>query len=232
MAQSQRGPDLETKTTRQAHYIKWAKIFGIPDPCGYYEDFIRIVAIYIKYVQCGINYNNKQILCSAMVQVYAEAVNNLFKLRSFSPPADLSDPNNMMAILLNNMLREEDIVRQHAPLNNKKIAELHQTATASKCKDSVSDLLFNAVALGCYIGPCLSEYAQTTQGKVDHHTHPSGKTVIKVLIANDFIFYDEKKACRQGFEQRFLPMSLFCQDHLAYTKEPSEWPIDYPCSRE
>jgi hypothetical protein len=82
------------------------------------------VAIYIKYVQCGINYNNKQVLWSAMVRGYAKAVNNLFKLRSFKPPADLSNPNNMMAILLNNMLREEDIARQRAPLNNKIFARL------------------------------------------------------------------------------------------------------------
>jgi hypothetical protein len=49
------------------------------------------------------------------------------------------------------------------------------------------------VALGRYIGPCLSKYTQTTQDKVNHHTYPSGKTVIKAFIANDFIFYDEKK---------------------------------------
>jgi hypothetical protein len=128
------------------------------------------VAIYIKYIQCGINYNNKQVLWSATVRGYAEVVNNLFKLRSFSPPANLSDPNNMMVILLNNMLREEDIARQCSPLDNKIFAKLRRTATASKCKDSVSDLLFNAVALGCYIGFCLSEYAQTTQDKVNHHT--------------------------------------------------------------
>ncbi len=83
------------------------------------------MAIYIKYVQCGVNYNNKQVLWSAMVQGYPKAVNNLFKLRTFSPPADLSDPNNMMAILLNNMLWEEDIARQHAPLDNKIFAKLH-----------------------------------------------------------------------------------------------------------
>jgi hypothetical protein len=124
MAQSQRGPDLETEAAWQAHYIKWAKIFGIPDPCGYYEGFIRIVAIYIKYVQCGVNYNNKQVLCSATVQGYAKAVNNLFKLKSFSPPANLSNPNNMTAILLNNLLREEDIARQSAPLDNKIFAKL------------------------------------------------------------------------------------------------------------
>jgi hypothetical protein len=166
MAQSQRGPDLETEADRQAHYIKWAKIFGIPDPCGYYEGFIRIVAIYIKYVQCGVSYNNKQILCSATVQRCAKAVNNLFKLRRFSPPANLSNPNNMTAILLNNMLQEEDIMRQRALLDNKIFAKLRQMAIASKCKDSVSDLLFDIVALGRYIGPCLSEYAQTTQDKV------------------------------------------------------------------
>jgi hypothetical protein len=111
MALSQRGPDLETEAARQAHYIKWAKIFGIPDPCGYYKGFIRIVVIYIKYLQCSINYNNKQVLCSATVQGYTKAVNNLFKLRSFSPSANLSDPNNMTAILLNNMLRKEDTTR-------------------------------------------------------------------------------------------------------------------------
>jgi hypothetical protein len=158
MAQSQRGPDLETEATWQAYYTKWAKIFGIPDPCGYYKGFIRIVAIYMKYVQCGINYNNKQVFCSVMVQGYAKAVNNLFKLKRFSPLADLSDPNNMTAILLNNMLREEDITRQRAPLDNKVFAKLRQMATASKCKDSVSDLLFDDVALSRYIGPCLSEY--------------------------------------------------------------------------
>jgi hypothetical protein len=163
MAQSQRGPDLETEAAWQAHYIKWAKIFGIQDPCGCYEGFIRIVAIYIKYVQCGVNYNNKQVLWSAMVQGYAKAVNNLFKLRSFSTPADLSDRNNMMAILLNNMLQEEDIARQRALLNNKIFAKLHRTAIASKCKDSVSDFLFDVVALGRYIRPHLSKYAQTTQ---------------------------------------------------------------------
>jgi hypothetical protein len=145
MAQSQRGPDLETEATRQAHYIKWAKIFGIPDPFGYYEGFIRIVAIYIKYIQCGTNYNNKQVLCSAMVRGYTEAVYNLFKLRRFSPPADLPNPNNMTEILLYNMLWEEVILRQHALLDNKNFAELHQMATASKCEDSVSDLLIDVV---------------------------------------------------------------------------------------
>jgi hypothetical protein len=86
--------------------------------------FIRIVAIYIKYVQCSVNYSNKQILCFATVQGCAKAVNNLFKLLRFSPPADPSNPNNMKAILLKNMLREDDIARQRAPLDNQIFAKL------------------------------------------------------------------------------------------------------------
>jgi hypothetical protein len=99
----------------------------------------------------------------------------------------------MTAILLNNMLWQEDIARQRAPLDNKKIAKLRRAASASKCKDLVSDLLFDVVALSRYIGPCQSEYAKITQDKADYHTYPSGTTVIKAFIANNFIFYNERK---------------------------------------
>jgi hypothetical protein len=84
-------------------------------------------------------------------------------------------------------------------------------ATASKCKDTVSDLLFDVVALGCYIGPCLSKYAQTTQDKVNHHTYPSGKTVIKAFIANDFIFYDKKKCIVKDLNKQSLQQARFAK---------------------
>ncbi len=115
----------------------------------------------------------------------------------------------MTAILLNNMLWEEDIARQRAPLDKKIFAKLRQMAIASKCEDSVSDLLFDVMALGCYIGPRLSEYAQTTQDKVDYHTYPSGKTVIKAFIANDIIFYDEKKRVVKNLNNDTLQQAHF-----------------------
>ncbi len=121
------------------------------------------------------------------------AVNTLFKLRGFAPPADLSDPSNMTLILINNMLCKEDIARQRAPLDNKIFAQLQRSAASSKNCDSVNNLLFDFVSLGRYIGPRLSEYAQTTQDKVDYHTFPSGTTVIKAFVASEFIFYDGKK---------------------------------------
>jgi hypothetical protein len=49
------------------------------------------------------------------------------------------------------------------------------------------------VALGRYIGPCLSEYTQPTQDKVNVHSYPSGTTVVKASVANDFIFYDKRQ---------------------------------------
>jgi hypothetical protein len=65
------------------------------------------------------------------------------------------------------------------------------------------------VALGHYIGPRLSEYAQTTQDKVDHHTYPSGKTVIKAFITNDFIFYNERKHIVKELNKNSLQRARF-----------------------
>ena len=99
----------------------------------------------------------------------------------------------MTSILINNMLREEDIACQRAPLDNEIFAGLQRSAASSRNFDSVNNLLFDFVSLGRYIGPRLSEYGQTTQDKVDYHTYPSGTAVIKAFVASDFIFYDGKK---------------------------------------
>jgi hypothetical protein len=36
-----------------------------------------------------------------------------------------------------------------------------------------------------------SEYAQTTQDKIDYHVYPSGTHIIKAFSANDFVFYNK-----------------------------------------
>jgi hypothetical protein len=98
-------------------------------------------------------------------------------------------------------------------------AKLHQTATAGKCKNSVSDLLFDVVALGRYIGPCLSEYAQTTQDKVNHHTYPSGKTVIKAFIAKDFIFYDDNKRVIKNLNEDSIQQACKITWHIQKNRQ-------------
>jgi hypothetical protein len=55
MANSQRGTDLETEAARQSHYIKWARIMEVPNPCGPHKGYQWIMAIYTKCLQSGIN---------------------------------------------------------------------------------------------------------------------------------------------------------------------------------
>jgi len=56
--------------------------------------------------------------------------------------------------------------------------------------DSEQRTLFNVTTIGRYLGPHVSECAQTTDTKVDYHKYPSGRKVIKPFIANNFQFVD------------------------------------------
>jgi hypothetical protein len=106
-------------------------------------------------------------------------------------PVDTSNPNNMVGILINNLDKEEDIARQRSPLDSNIFAKLLQKLNVSCLPDSEQRTLFNLVALGCYIGPRVSEYAQTTDKNVDYHVYPSRKQVIKAFTANNFQFFEK-----------------------------------------
>ncbi len=67
VAMSRRDKEIETEATWQAHYIRWAQIMKVPDPCGHQRGYQRIVAIYIKYLMTGVNFRNKDFLRSATV---------------------------------------------------------------------------------------------------------------------------------------------------------------------
>ncbi len=165
---------------------------GILDPCGHQKGYQSTVAIYIKYLMSGVNFKNKDYLrLATVVRGYATSINLLFRLRGMKVPVDTSDPNNMAGILINNLVKEEDIMRQRSPLDSNIFAELLQKLNVSYSPDSEQHTLFNLVALGCYIGPCVSKYAQTTDKNVDYHVYPSGKQVIKAFTANDFQFFDK-----------------------------------------
>jgi hypothetical protein len=89
-------------------------------------------------------------------------------------PVDTSDPNNMAGILINNLVKEEDIARQCSPLDSNIFAKLLQKLNVSCSPDSEQRTLFDLIALGCYIGPCVSKYTQTMDKSVDYHVYPSG----------------------------------------------------------
>ena len=59
-----------------------------------------------------------------------------------------------------------------------------------------------------FIGPHVSEYAQTSAKKVDYHVYPSSKKVIKAFNANNFVFFD-----RSGHTLELLDNSCLDQVH-------------------
>ena len=84
--------------------------------------------------------------------------------------------------------REEDIAVQRYPLNSAILEKLGTMASSSRLMDSEQNLIFDITCLGRFIGPRVSEYAQTSSNKVDYHTYPSGNKVIKAFTADDFVF--------------------------------------------
>jgi hypothetical protein len=124
------------------------------------------------------------------LRCYASAIGTLFTLRGFKPPIDITDPNNLGGIIITKRKREEDVASQQCPLSNAIFAKLQRKATASHSFDSERNYLFDVVCIGWFIGPRVSEYAQTSPSKVDYHVYPSGKKVIKAFTAADFAFYN------------------------------------------
>jgi hypothetical protein len=97
----------------------------------------------------------------------------------------------MPGIIINNLIKEETVASQRSPLDSAIFAELQQDASSSHLHNSDRNLLFDMLTLSRFIGPRLSEYALTTQDKVDYHVYPSGTCIIKAFTANDFVFYDK-----------------------------------------
>jgi hypothetical protein len=106
-------------------------------------------------------------------------------------PIVLSNPNNMVGILINNLIKEEDIARQRSPLDSNIYAEMLRRSNASLSLDSKQRTSFGVTTIiARYLGPRVSKCAQTTDKNVDYHVYPSGRRVIKAFIANDFQFID------------------------------------------
>jgi hypothetical protein len=129
VAMSRRDKEIETEAAWQAHYIQWGLIMGIIDPCGHQRGYQHIVAIYVGYLTSEVNFRNKSSLRSNTIKGYATVINSLFTLRGMEAPIVLSDPNNMAGILINNLIKEEDIARQCSPLDRKSMPRCFEGRT-------------------------------------------------------------------------------------------------------
>jgi len=232
VAMSRRDKEIETDAARQAHYIQWGLILGTLDPCGHQRGYQRIVAIYIRYLASGVNFRSKDSLRSNTVKGYATGINLLFTLPDMEAPILLSDPNNMAGFLINNLIKDMDIARQRSPLDSKIYAELLQRSNVSCSPDSEQHTLFDVTTIGRYIGPRVSECAQTTETNVDYHVYPSGKQVIKAFTANDFQFIDVNG--RVISELPHASIEVVNRVHLTWRVQknsPKNQTITLPCDK-
>jgi hypothetical protein len=68
----------------------------------------------------------------------------------------------MAGIIINNLIKEDTVASQHSPLDSIVFAELQRAASSSHSCNSNQILLFDLLTLARFIGPRISEYAQTT----------------------------------------------------------------------
>ena len=68
---------------------------------------------------------------STTIRGHIDAINKLFQLRNFKPPADLSNRTNMCARILFAREKEEDIARQQSPISREMFASLLKVAKHS-----------------------------------------------------------------------------------------------------
>jgi hypothetical protein len=177
----------ETKRFRQAKWIEFTKRNHMTNPCGNKPGFERVVACFMEKLILD---NNSR---SATIRGHIDAINKLFQLRNFKPPADLSDRTNMCMRILFVREKEEDIARQRSPISREMFASLLELAKHS-APDSLEVNVADWMIFVRITGLRCAEYAQKNQSDVDEHLYPSGKGVVKAFLPTDWEFYDDTGA--------------------------------------
>ena len=148
------------------------------------------MAIYIKAVTLGLNWNNKQGMRSKTGQGYLKAALELFRLRNFPLPVKINDKHADVNVILHNLEREEEIANQREPLTKEMFAAIIEEGKISPIGSKIW-LICKFVILGRLVGPRGGEWAQKSRNKVDRHEYPgSGRKVVKAFTRSDFEFYD------------------------------------------
>lgn len=73
---------------------------NVMDPVGSNHSYKELVGCYLQDVICGVNYHNQSTVRSQTARGYAEAVNELFRLRDMPLPYVAEDKLNDGAIAM------------------------------------------------------------------------------------------------------------------------------------
>lgn len=176
--------------SREAHWIAWCLANGVTHPVGSEPAYVTLLGMYLHGVRLGNNYHNRQNIRSATLRGYAEAVNELFRLRDMPLPYDPSNKRNDSTVAIANLADEETIANQREPLTEPMAAEAIRIGQQAH-EDSVDNLTANIICLARFVGPRLSEYACKQQTKISYHTYRSRTKIVRPWIAEDFQFYDK-----------------------------------------
>lgn len=189
--------ELQTRRSREAFWIAWCEANNITHPVGNDPEYAELLGMYLHDVRLGNNYHNKKNIRSATLRGYAEAVNELFRLRGMPLPYDPSNKRNDSTVAIANLADEETIANQREPLTEPMAAEAIRIGQQAD-RNSVDSLVANIICLARFVGPRLSEYACNQQKKVTYHTfrsgtqHGSKRKIVRPWIAEDFRFYDSR----------------------------------------
>ena len=151
-----------------------------------------LLAINGKYIMKGVNCKKEQNMHSSRVKRYVLDVEKLFALRDFPNPVNFNDKDKWANIIASNLKHKENIATQWNHPTNNFFSRLF--IVAGVAHDSpVEALVYYVVTLGRIFGPRASEYAETTQTKVDGHKYSGGSKVMKVFIGDDFQLFDRSR---------------------------------------
>ena len=155
------------------------------------EEHLALLTCFVTSLIQGVNLKDKDNIRSATIKGYIKEINELHRLRGLPMPIDLKAKDNAPARLYKNLQQEEDIAKRRAPLTEAIAAEIIKRGKKAD-KLSKEALLKDITVISRKVGPRALEFAQVSPNKIELHTYPSGKTIIKALCADRFKAKDKK----------------------------------------
>ena len=143
-----------------AWYLGFCKEHKIPDPCGKEHRYLSLIALYAKALINGLNIQHRTIR-AAMVRLYLEAVNELFRKRNMKPPVVFQDSTNITEFVANKLEQWESMPKRREPISLEMTEYLSQSSKDEE-EDSFEAAIWDWFVLARYLNMCISQYDHAT----------------------------------------------------------------------